>query len=100
MKHRIFKSISAIIIIFALAAPTAAGAFGSVVYTNVRRLADNLEYINTVTWSSSIGRTESFAVRMTGQGDAYPIVLSGDTIFGSTRISALVEYIILPQLMF
>ena len=56
-------------------------ALGDAVYTGTWRLADNLEYVNTVSWSSEAGRTESFSIRMDGAGDAYPIVMNGDTIF-------------------
>ena len=67
-------------------------AFGRDVYTNTRMLADNLEYTNTVSYSDAIGRGESFSLRMTGPGDAYPIVTTSDTIYGTTTISNIVRY--------
>ncbi|MCL2152279.1 MAG: phosphodiester glycosidase family protein [Oscillospiraceae bacterium] len=92
MKYKTLKFIGVIIIILSLVAPISAHALGDVVYTNTRLIADNLEYINTISWSSSLGRTESFGVRMTGPGDAYPIVMNGDTIYGTTKISNMVSY--------
>ena len=92
MKHKTMKLIGVIIIILSLVAPMSAHALGDVVYTNTRLLADNLEYINTISWSSSQGRTESFGIKMTGPGDAYPVVMNGDTIYGTTKISNMVSY--------
>jgi len=92
MKHRILRTGLSALIILLLLSSTAAYATGDIVYTNSRWLADNLEYTNTVKWSSVFGRTESFTVSMAGPGDAYPIVINGDTIFGSTRISGIVSY--------
>ena len=92
MIRRIFRAAAVLLLIFSLLAPGAAFAAGDVVYSVRRQLADNLEYINTITWDASAGRRESFALNLTGQGDAYPIVLKGDTVFGTTRISAMVSY--------
>jgi len=92
MIKKILKSGLAALIIIMLLSPYAAMAVGDLVYTNSRWLADNLEYVNTVKWSHQYGRTESFMLRMTGPGDAYPIVMGGDSIFGSTRISDMVEF--------
>jgi len=92
MKHRVLKLTIVLVIILSIMTSTFAYALGNVVYTNTRMLADNLEYINTISWHSTHGRTESFAIRTTGEGDAYPIVLNGDTIYGSTRISSMVTY--------
>ena len=92
MKHRILRSITVIIIILSLLTAGAAFALGDVVYTNTRWLADNLEYKNTISWHPTLGRTESFSVRMTGQGDAYPIIMNGETVFGPHRISTMVAH--------
>jgi len=91
MRHRSLR-ITAIIIIISLLASATVYAVGDTVYTNSRWLADNLEYTNVISWSASLGRTESFALRMTGPGDAYPIVMNGDTIYGTTKISNMVSY--------
>ena len=92
MRHRAFRITIAIIIILSIVTSVSAYALGDTVYTNSRWLADNLEYTNVISWSSTLGRTESFAVRMTGPGDAYPIVMNGDTIYGTTKISNMVSY--------
>jgi len=92
MKYKMMRVAVAVLIILSIITATTAYALGETVYINTRSLADNLEYINTVSWSSTSGRTESFAVRMTGPGAAYPIILGGDTIYGATRISNIVGY--------
>ena len=92
MKRKTFRTTATLIILLSLLLSAAVNAAGIAVYTNTRLLADNLEYINTVSWDSEAGRTESFAVRMTGSGDAYPIVINGDTIFGGFTISEMVSY--------
>lgn len=92
MKKRLFRAGLLLLVVLLFLSQTVAAAVGETVYTNTRWLADNLEYTNTINWSSSPGRTESFAVRMTGPGDAYPIVMNGDTIYGAFRISRMVRY--------
>ena len=92
MKYRVLRFSVVFLIILSLLSSAAAFALGDVVYTNSRWLADNLEYRNTVSWHTTLGRTESFAVRLTGPGDAYPIVMNGDTIYGTSRISTMVSY--------
>ena len=89
-KH--YVRILAIILIISLLTPATAAAVGDVVYTNTRKLADNLEYVNTIEWSSVYGRNESFSISMRGAGDAYPIIMSGDSIYGASRISTMVGY--------
>ena len=91
MKQRIIKTGLTALLALSLLTGTAL-ASGNTVYTNTRQLADNLELINTVGWSSEFGRTEDFAIAMTGPGDAYPIIMKGDTVFGSNKISSMVSY--------
>jgi len=90
MKRRILRAGVALLILLSLLITPAAQAVGSTVYTNTRQLADNLQLVNTINWSSSPGRVESFALRLTGPGDAYPIVMTGSAIFGANRISTIV----------
>ena len=93
MKYSKLKAgITTLLALLLLITPIPAFAVGETVYTNSRWLADNLEYVNTITWSSSPGRTESFSVRMTGPGDAYPVVMNGDTVYGAFQISKMVSY--------
>ena len=92
MKKRLFRAGLSLLIVLLFLSNMVAAAVGETVYTSRQWLADNLEYTNIINWSSSPGRTESFAVRMTGQGDAYPIIMNGDTIYGAFRISRMVSY--------
>lgn len=92
MRIKAFRFFTGLLAALAVAFAPAALAAGDPVYTNTRLLADNLEYVNAVAWDQSYGRTESFAVALTGAGDAYPIVMKGDTIYGSTKISNIVRY--------
>jgi len=91
MRKRILRLSLTLIIIISLLMSMTAYAVGDVVYTNTRLLADNLEFINTISWHYSLGRTESFALRMVGQGNVRPIVMKGEAIFGTTRISTMIS---------
>ena len=92
IKKKLMRITTTLVLLLALLMGIAANAAGDNVYTNTRLLADNFEYINSVAWGSDTGRTESYAVRMIGSGDAYPIVLNGDTIFGGFSISNMVNF--------
>ena len=92
METKVLRLIAVLLLMFSLFMPTVVYAFGDVAYTNTRWLADNLEYVNTIKWDETFGRMESFALRLTGQGDAYPIVLNGETVYGGTRISQMVSF--------
>ena len=72
--------------------PAAATGAGSVVYQNTQAVADNLSLTNTISWDGSVGRQESFALSLTGSGDAYPIVMACDTIYGSLSVSKMISY--------
>jgi exopolysaccharide biosynthesis protein len=65
---------------------------GKNVYTNTKQLADNLQYINTVSWNDNLGREESYALHVSGVGEARAIVMKDDTIYGRFTISAMTEY--------
>ena len=91
MIQRLFRAAFVLIIILSLLMAPAALALGDTVYTNTRRLADNLELKNTISWHGVHGRTESFMLEMTGTGDARPIIMKGDTVFGTTRISSMIS---------
>ena len=92
MKQKFLRLTTGVLIILSLMLPIAAYALGDTVYTNSRWIANNLEYMNSISYSSAQGRTESFAVRMTGKGDAYPIVMNGDTIWGTRTVTGMVNY--------
>ena len=53
MKRRVFRTVTAALILLSLLTAPAVYAAGDIVYSNTRLLADNLEYINTVTYSSA-----------------------------------------------
>ena len=93
MKRRILGATLALLILIS-ATMTATYAAGLVnpIYTNVRKVANNLELVNTVSWDATQGREESFALRLTGAGDAYPVVMKPDTIYGTMNISGAVAY--------
>ena len=93
MKRRI---LSAALVLMTLISVTVSGTYAvglvNPIYSNVRQIANNLEFVNTVSWDAAQGREESFALRLTGSGDAYPIVIKPDTIYGATSISGAVAY--------
>ena len=80
------------VLAFLLLASLTAYAAGETVFVSRQQIADNLEFTNTITWDAAAGRRESFTLNLTGAGDAYPVILTGDTVFGSTRITGIVEY--------
>ncbi|UOO38593.1 phosphodiester glycosidase family protein [Oscillospiraceae bacterium CM] len=82
--------------VLALAVLTTATAMalgaGDAVYVNTRHVANNLSYTNTVSYINGTQRQESYALSLTGSGDAYPIVMACDTIYGSLTVDAMVSY--------
>ena len=93
MKRRILSAALALLILISVTVTgTYAAGLVNPIYTNVRKIANNLELVNTVSWDAAQGREESFALRLTGPGDAYPIVMKPDTIYGVTSISGAVAY--------
>ena len=69
----------------------AAGA-GSSKYINTRPIAANLDYVNTVYWNDIYSREESYALEWKAGGDAYPIVIKDDTVYGPVTISEVIAY--------
>ena len=93
MKRRILSAALALLIIISVAMTgTYAAGLVNPIYQNVRKIANNLELVNTVSWDAAQGREESFALRLTGPGDVYPIVMKPDTIYGVMNISGAVAY--------
>lgn len=87
------KRIVVFMIILSLLTTTAyAAGAGETVYINERQVAENLTYTNTISWNSLYGREESFMLGLEQGGDAYPIVMACDTIYGSMSISRMVTY--------
>ncbi|MCL2402161.1 MAG: phosphodiester glycosidase family protein [Oscillospiraceae bacterium] len=92
MKRKLLRAGTSLFIILAILVSTAVYAIGNTVYTNTRWLANNLQYINTISWLGAPGRAESFQLRLTGAGDAFPIVMTGPTVAGANRISEIVSH--------
>ena len=88
---RLLAGINALIIALSLL-PMSAQALGSSYYTSTQMLTDNLQYVNTIYYGDSTGRGESFALLMTGPGEAYPIVMKNDTIYGTFKMATMVSY--------
>jgi len=80
-----------VVLILLVTSANAAGA-GSTVYQNTLQLADNLTYTNTISLSGSQARTESYMLNLTGSGDAYPIIMACDTLYGNLRIDDMINY--------
>jgi exopolysaccharide biosynthesis protein len=90
MRLRFIKTAVSVLVIVSILATTMIFAAAEVVYTNSISLADNLEFITSVSSVEGIGRNESFEIKMTGSGDARPIVMFGERIFGTTTISSVI----------
>jgi exopolysaccharide biosynthesis protein len=65
---------------------------GTVVYRNTQQITDNLAYTNTISWSSEEQRQESFTLSLAGKGDAYPIVMGCDTIYGRMTVEQMIAF--------
>lgn len=76
---------------FARAAAAADGA-GTVVYRNTRQIADNLSFTNTISYINDSERQQAFELSLGGKGDAYPIIMACDTIYGRLTIDQMVSY--------
>lgn len=70
---------------------SAAGA-GTIVYSNSQQIANNLSFTNTVSYINNIQRQVGYALSLTGKGDAYPIIMADDTIYGSMTIEKMIAY--------
>ncbi|MDR0445834.1 MAG: phosphodiester glycosidase family protein [Oscillospiraceae bacterium] len=89
MKKRITAVLSALLavsLLFSLVPASAAGA-GGARYINTKNLAENLRYVNTVYWDDELGREESYVLRCAPGGEAYPIVVKDETIYGRVDIA-------------
>lgn len=90
------KKITALITVFflllTLTPPAFAAGAGTIVYTNTRQITDNLRYTRTVSYINNVERQNSFTLSLTGKGDAYPILIANDTIYGGMTIDQIVKY--------
>jgi len=97
LKKRITAALCAVTILTALAATTftataATGGAGNPRFTHTQALASNLDYVNTVYWNDDYGREESYTLRYTPGGDAFPLVLKDETVYGRIDIDEAVAY--------
>ena len=69
-----------------------AAGTGTVVYSNTRQIADNLSFTRTIFYINGAERQECFELSLNGRGDAYPIVMACDTIYGRLTIDQMVAY--------
>ena len=92
LKRRVTAALTAVVILAAATVPALAAGAGSVKYVHTTRLATNLDYINTVYWHDNHGREESYALRYTPGGDAFPLVIKDDTVYGAVNISSALSY--------
>ncbi len=65
---------------------------GTVVYRNTQQIADNLSFTNTISYINNTERQGSYELRLTGRGDAYPLIMACDTIYGRMTIDQMVSY--------
>jgi exopolysaccharide biosynthesis protein len=89
---KITATIAAILLIATLIPAAHAAGDGTAVYANTQILADNLFYTKAVSYIDNTERQNSFALSLTGKGDAYPILMADDTIYGSMTIDQAVNY--------
>jgi exopolysaccharide biosynthesis protein len=83
---------AALLLIFATIPSALAAGAGTAVYSNTRQIADNLSYTSYVSYINGTERQNGYALNLTGKGDAYPILLADDTIYGGMTISQIVAF--------
>ncbi|MDR2356476.1 MAG: phosphodiester glycosidase family protein [Oscillospiraceae bacterium] len=81
-----------ILLAFALNITSSALGAGRTVYTDTRMIADNLKFTDTILWNDDVGREESYSLELTGPGEAYPIIMADDTVYGGMTITQLTQY--------
>ena len=91
MKRKLHSGVISTLIILSLLFTMTAFAAANEVFSHTISLADNLEFVSRISRGPG-GRLESFELRMTGQGDARPVVMSSGTVFGGFTISRMVQY--------
>jgi hypothetical protein len=86
------RSACSVLLAGALILPAGAVGAGPAVYKNSRKLADNFEYVHTISHSSAMGRQESHTLKILGNGDVHPLFLGGDTIYGGLTIDQILAH--------
>ena len=82
----------ALSLLTAMAATALAAGAGTVVYKNTQQIADNLSYTDTISYINGAERQKHYELSLTGKGDAYPIIMACDTIYGRLTIDHMVSY--------
>ncbi|MCI8869223.1 MAG: SH3 domain-containing protein [Lawsonibacter sp.] len=86
------RRLAALVLAVLLAVPAVHASAGEQKLQTSWTLTDGLEYINTVTYQASGGRTESFALDLSPDSAAYPIMVQGSgTIYSPASVNAAVE---------
>lgn len=92
-KPSLLRRISALALAAVLALPTVYASAGEKKLQTSQTLVDGLDYINTITYHSESGRTESFALELSPDSDAWAIMLQGsDTIYSGATINKAIEH--------
>ncbi|MDR1329279.1 MAG: phosphodiester glycosidase family protein [Oscillospiraceae bacterium] len=96
MKRRIIAAAQAALLILSLAFSINTGALAATVdspkYINTKQLAENLSYVNTVYWNDELGRQESYVLRASPGGQARPIVMKDETVYGRVDVASAEAY--------
>lgn len=91
IKKRAISLILTAAVILSLITTAFAYDAGENVFSSVQKIADNLTYTDTVSYSGS-SRMESYMLESTPGGDAHPIVMACDTMYGGMTISRITDY--------
>lgn len=90
---KLSRTLAAFLIILALTVSTAkAAGAGEIVYSNSWQVADNLAYTQTVSYITTQSRQLGYSLSLTGAGDAYPILMAVDTIYGGLTMEQMIHY--------
>ena len=76
------RAACSVILAGALILPAGAVGAGPAVYKNSRKLADNLEYVYTISSSASMGRQESHTLKILGRATCAPSSSAGTRFTG------------------
>lgn len=90
---RLPRRLTALVLAVLLALPTVYATAGEEKLQTTRTLTDGLDYINTITNHATAGRVESFALELSPDSAAKPILLQASgTIYGAGTINLAVSY--------
>jgi exopolysaccharide biosynthesis protein len=92
MKKIISGILTVTLVLSLLTATAFAAGAGTVVYRNTQQLADNLNYTETISYINNTERQSCYELGLTGGGDAYPIIMACDTIYGRMTVEQMVAY--------